>query len=68
MAGGISDFIFGRGALKKAAGESSKPSSPGPSANLDIGKMAQESADRAKKAEASKPAAKKGPQKRATKR
>lgn len=59
---GVSGFIFGKDALKKAAGESS-PAPKRESANLDIGKMAQEQADRQLKT-----TTKKGPQKRSSKR
>jgi hypothetical protein len=67
MAGSLSDFIMGRGALRKAAGEATATPKRSESAGLDIAKMAQESADRAKRSE-TKSATKKTPAKRATKR
>lgn len=56
---GVMDFLFGAGALKKAAGtkDDSKDTSTSQSAGLDMGRLAQESADRQKSQSASsKPA------------
>jgi hypothetical protein len=44
--GGISDFLFGKGALKKAAGETKSAPQKNEPANIDIRKMAQEEADK----------------------
>lgn len=59
---GLKDFIFGSGALKKAASTNDpstpKDTSPSQSAGLDMGRLAQESADRqkAQEAKSSRPA------------
>lgn len=47
---GLKDFLFGSGTLKKAAGTDSddKAKSQSQPAGIDIGKMAQEQADRTK--------------------
>lgn len=46
---GLSDFLFGSGALKKAAGPNApKNTSPSQPAGLDMARLAQESADRQK--------------------
>lgn len=47
---GVMDFLFGSDALKKAAGtkSSDKPSPSRGDAGLDMGRLAQESADRQK--------------------
>jgi len=56
----LKDWLFGSDALKKAGGDAPKNSPPSESAGLDMGKLAQDSADRAK-AESSKPAKSKSP-------
>lgn len=51
----VVDFLFGSGALKKAAstgGNNAKDTSPAQPAGLDMGRLAQESADRQKSQEA----------------
>ena len=51
MASRFSDFLFGSGALKKAAAQGDpagkQPTQPEQPAGLDIAKMAQDQADRA---------------------
>jgi hypothetical protein len=58
---GVLDFLFGSGALKKAGG--TPPPSPTPSqpAGIDIGKMAQDQADKAKAAANPAPSSGKSP-------
>lgn len=47
--GSWTDFIFGKKALKKASGEDDGPTPPPAApANLDIAKMAQDTADKNK--------------------
>lgn len=43
---GFSDFIFGSGALKKAAGTASKAKSKPSTATIDMAKIAEEEAER----------------------
>ncbi len=45
---GLSDFLFGRGALKKAAGQAPANSGPAQPAGIDIAAEAQKMASRAK--------------------
>ena len=49
---GLKDFLFGSGALKKATGDAPVSKIPSQPAGIDMGKLAQESADRAKAADA----------------
>lgn len=61
---GVLDFIFGSGALKKAAGSGDNPPASKPQGNqdagLDMGKLAQDAADRARATTSGKPASPKG--------
>ena len=57
---GMLDFLFGAGALKKAAGPDAKDSGPSQPAGLDMAGLAQDSANRQKSQEAKNQPAKSG--------